>query len=370
MSKKKIHVIVVGQTPPPYHGQAIAIKKMIAIPYDNIEWHLVRMVFSKDSTGYGKFSVRKVTHLFQIVKQVINLKRKYKQAILYYPPSSGPQLFPILRDAFILRCVRPFFKKTVFHFHAAGISTYAPTAATWLQKIISKALHKPSAAIQISALNPPDAAWVQAQKTYILPHGFADEAQAFKNEPKVINSLPIISFMAVLKHSKGLTHLLEAVAILHQKGHKFTCQVIGGFNDANYEKQIKKFVKENNVEQIVEFTGVLTGRQKWQTIRQSDFFCFPTFYESESFGNVLVEAMTFELPVVATDWRAVPGIVIHERTGLIVPPQDSQALADALGLLIIDPERENDWAKPDDNDSYRNIIYKTLPMACSRSLRK
>ena len=312
---------------------------MIDIPYPNIEWHLVRMEFSKNSTGYGKFSVRKVTHLLEIVSQVVKLKQKYKKAILYYPPSSGPQVFPILRDAFILSLIRPFFKKEIFHFHAAGISEFAPTAAFWLRQTISKALYKPLAAVQISELNPPDATWVKAKKMYIIPHGFVDEAKAFEHEPLVQNDMPVITFMAVLKHSKGLTHLLEAAAILQAKDQKFQCQIIGGFNDKNYEAQIKSFIKEKKLSDNITFTGVLTGQEKWQAIRQSDIFCFPTFYESESFGNVLVEAMMFELPVVTTNWRAVPGIVIHKQTGLIVPPQDSQSLAQALEELLNNPEK-------------------------------
>lgn len=48
--------------------------------------------------------------------------------------------------------------------------------------------------------------------------------------------------------------------------------------------------------------------------------------------------MMFNLPVVATDWRGLPEIVIEGQTGFLVPPKDAENLADRLERLILNPE--------------------------------
>jgi glycosyltransferase involved in cell wall biosynthesis len=63
------------------------------------------------------------------------------------------------------------------------------------------------------------------------------------------------------------------------------------------------------------FAGRKVGIEKWTAYRCADIFCFPTYYGPETFGNVLLEAMMFELPTVSTRWRAIPDIVVEGETG-------------------------------------------------------
>ena len=67
---------------------------------------------------------------------------------------------------------------------------------------------------------------------------------------------------------------------------------------------------------------------------RATIFALPTL--REAFGLVLLEAMAFALPVVATGIEAIPEIVAHGRTGLLVPPRDPAALADACAALLSD----------------------------------
>ena len=68
---------------------------------------------------------------------------------------------------------------------------------------------------------------------------------------------------------------------------------------------------------------------------RASLFALPTL--REAFGLVLLEAMAFGLPVVATAIEAIPEIVAPGRTGLLVPPRDPAALAEACGALLADP---------------------------------
>jgi glycosyltransferase involved in cell wall biosynthesis len=71
--------------------------------------------------------------------------------------------------------------------------------------------------------------------------------------------------------------------------------------------------------------------------RQADLFVLPS--RRESFGLVLAEAMACGLPVVATTAGAIPEVVENAATGLLVPPDHSEAFAAAVVSLMSDPGR-------------------------------
>lgn len=93
----------------------------------------------------------------------------------------------------------------------------------------------------------------------------------------------------------------------------------------------------------VEVTGYLdrdtpVGREAMDAVyRGAAVFCLPTRYEP--FGTSFVEAMMYGLPCVGPDAWAVPEIIVDGETGLLVPPEDTGALAGALTELLSDPER-------------------------------
>jgi glycosyltransferase involved in cell wall biosynthesis len=70
-----------------------------------------------------------------------------------------------------------------------------------------------------------------------------------------------------------------------------------------------------------------------------DLFVLPSL--NEGMGRALIEAMAAELPVIASRVGGIPAVISHERTGLLVPPRDADALAEALRRLLDRPE----WAK-------------------------
>jgi glycosyltransferase involved in cell wall biosynthesis len=112
---------------------------------------------------------------------------------------------------------------------------------------------------------------------------------------------------------------------------------VGKFESLEYEKQTCSFISSHHLEKEVSFLGVLTGNAKYSTYRSADIFCFPTFFASEGFSVVLLEAMSFSLPVVTTDWRGLKSIVAEGESGFLVPIHDAKAVANRLSRLIDTP---------------------------------
>ncbi len=273
--------------------------------------------------------------MLEIIAHALYIRFRYQVKTLYYMPA-GPQKTPLLRDICILGMLRMFFR-LIFHFRAAGLSDFVETQSTWLRQLARWVYHCPQAAIQLSALNPADGKYFEAKQIYILPNGLEDEGETrlpSKGKHSSATSTVHILFVGMLTESKGIMILLEAIRLL--KDESIALHMVGAFTSAAFEKQAKSYCKAHGLEEIVRWEGVLYGDQKWQQYLLADIFCFPSFYESESFGNVVVEAMMFELPVVASAWRGVPGIVSDGNTGYLVAPKDAAATADRLRLFVKD----------------------------------
>jgi hypothetical protein len=146
-------VLIVGQVPPPYFGQAIAIERLVNSKLADVQMIHVRMDFSSSMNEMGRFRVSKVLHMFSLVVQIIYHRFADGVQVLYYPPA-GSYRVPMYRDIFILVCTRWLFDKTVFHFHAGGVSELYDQLPLWQRWVYRRAYFGADAAIRISALNP------------------------------------------------------------------------------------------------------------------------------------------------------------------------------------------------------------------------
>ena len=107
--------------------------------------------------------------------------------------------------------------------------------------------------------------------------------------------------------------------------------------DLAYEQECRTFISAHGLGAKVEFLGVKRDAEKFTYFAGCDIFCFPSYFEAESFGLVLVEAMQFAKPLVSTQWRGIPSVVKDGVNGYLTPIQDPSKTADKLVLLARDP---------------------------------
>lgn len=312
------------------------IQRLLDGNYKNAELVHVRMAFSKDMDDMGRWRFGKLFHAIKILFDIVWLRIRHRANILYFPPS-GPDLGPMLRDLLILLPVRWMFSKTIFHFHAAGTSELYPKLPILLRTLYRWGYFKPDVAIQLSAFNPDDGGFLQAKSNHLIPNGLEDEYLAIGCPSKLEHSVCTILFVGLICESKGILVLLDAIRILKENGVFVRVNVVGKFASECIQHSIYEIVTKNGLEEYVDFKGVLTGKAKLDQYLNADIFCFPTFFESESFSLVVVEAMQFCVPVIVSKWRGVQSLVHGGENGYLVPTHDSQAVADKIMLLATDP---------------------------------
>ncbi|MCU0352492.1 MAG: glycosyltransferase [Cytophagales bacterium] len=336
MEDKLVRIMVVGQTPPPYIGQAMMIDRLVNAKFDRIKIYHVRMCFSNSIRSIGNASLGKVIHLFVLVCRMLFLRFGRRIDVLYYPPA-GPNRTPVIRDIILLGMTRVFFRKVVYHFRAAGISDFLERQPRLFRTLAKIAYGTPEASIQLSALNPADGRYFNSNHVYIVPNGLEDAALPYlplhRNGWGPVNIL----FVGVLREDKGVTVLLEAARLLKEQGNSFRVALLGEFASDEYEREVRAKTKAYGLSEQFCCLGLKTGPAKWYQYQAAHIFCFPSYFDCESFGNVLVEAMMFELPVVSTLWRGIPDIVAEGETGFLVPVKNPRCVAERLSALINNP---------------------------------
>ena len=142
-----------------------------------------------------------------------------------------------------------------------------------------------------------------------------------------------ILFVGRLEKRMGLRYLLEAYGKLKWDLPNIRLIVVG---PGNPDKESYRVMSSQTL-QDVEFVGRVAYDDLPRYYASADIFCSPAT-GAESFGIVLLEAMSAGKPVVASDIEGFRGVMTHGEQGLLVPKKDSNALAEALGMLARDPE--------------------------------
>lgn len=134
-----------------------------------------------------------------------------------------------------------------------------------------------------------------------------------------------------LVFQKGVDVLLKALSRMPLCAHVFL-DVIG---DGGAKPDLERLARELGVADRVRFLGWKTPPEMPEVYRQLDAFVLPS--RDEGMPNVVLEAMASGLPVVATRIAGNEELVVQGETGFLVPPEDPDALADALTTLVRDP---------------------------------
>ncbi len=180
-------------------------------------------------------------------------------------------------------------------------------------------------------------------------HTIYNGVELFRFTPSVATPVGVAPLRVVavgrLVECKGFRYLLHACRLLRDRGVEFSCEIIGGPQDPTDTItwiDLRKLHTGLGLESTVHFRGAMSLTNVLSCYRRADIVVLPSVRARDGSHditpNTLIEAMAMKLPVVSTTIGAIPEIVDHEITGLLVPPNNADALAEALQRLMQDPE--------------------------------
>lgn len=146
--------------------------------------------------------------------------------------------------------------------------------------------------------------------------------------------------------TKGFDQLLKACALLRDEGRNFSLTLVGGGGTAmglgHMAKTIEDLRVQLHLEDRVRLLGIVSHDALPGLLTGHDIFVAPcVIHESgrrDGIPNTVIEAMSFGMPVVASDINALPEVVHDHETGLLVEQKNPRALADAIAWLMDHPE--------------------------------
>jgi glycosyltransferase involved in cell wall biosynthesis len=140
---------------------------------------------------------------------------------------------------------------------------------------------------------------------------------------------PVFAYLGYFRRHKGLDLLLDALALLDPDKLKLTVLLIG---EGPEEQALKSQAARLNLGERVRFLPFQPEPCPW--LKAVDLLLLPS--RSEGLGSVALQAQSLGTPVLGCRAGGIPEAVIHDLSGWLVPPEDPQALAEALRLLATD----------------------------------
>jgi glycosyltransferase involved in cell wall biosynthesis len=142
---------------------------------------------------------------------------------------------------------------------------------------------------------------------------------------------PIVLFVGKFRYYKGIHVLLQAMKKVNAK-----LLIVGA--DHSLETTVANQIEQVGLQGKIELLGELSDERLSDYLHSCDVFVLPSVQRSEAFGLVQLEAMACGKPVVCTELGTGTSYVNeHQRTGLVVPPNDPDALAKAINHLLHNP---------------------------------
>ena len=151
------------------------------------------------------------------------------------------------------------------------------------------------------------------------------------------NRKPNIITIGRLVEKKGLNILVDACEILAKHGVEFHCSIIG---KGELESELLEQIKEKNLQNKVELTGALPRTKALQKFYDASIFTAPAVVAND--GNrdglptSILEAMALGVPCISTDVTGIPEVLKDNKTGIVIPQNNSVELAKAIERLLND----------------------------------
>lgn len=195
---------------------------------------------------------------------------------------------------------------------------------------------------------------------HIIPHGvdvkrFSSEIAPFDN---FLNGKLNILFVSRLEKRKGIGYLLKAYKMVKKDIPESRLIIVGPGKAEKY----KDWVNAAKLNDVV-FTGYASSADLPRYYRTADVFCMPAVGR-ESFGIILLEAMSSGTAIVASDIDGYASVITDGVDGLLVPPRDVKGLAQTLTSLLQDKERRTSLAQQGrskvEKQTWEDIADRTL----------
>lgn len=324
-------ILFVAPFPPPIHGASLRNQSVADSELINCQFTLRTFAANQasDVDDIGRFSWGKILKTVGDAIALIRVLNSFRPDMVYFNISLFG--FALYRDTLYTTIFKLKRSKLLYHLRTQGVRDQVER--NFFKKMLFKYLFHSVDVICMSHNLSADIAKIYQSRPYIVGDGIPIEHTSDRVTLEGSNTLTIL-FLSNLSKKKGIDELLLAFQNLNKKKISYKGVIVGRSFDYT-EADVNQKCLALGISEEVQVLGPIYGEQKIKLFLAADIFVLPTYFEA--FPGAILEAMQFGLPVVSTHEGAIPEIVQHTKTGLLVEKQNVQQLTDAIEELLQNP---------------------------------
>ena len=344
MSNQKVRLLVIGPTPPPFHGVAVAIQQLLAS----------RLAEEFDVTHLDLADRRGIAHVNQpdwhdvllFIRQWCRLWRLLltrRPHVVYLVLSQTTVGF--IRDSLWIWPSLLLGAKIVTHLHGGALREWYEIRWPAMRAYVRLILSTVSKMIVLgeslrgifSGLLPDD-------RIAVVPNGVDLLWDEPEREPQNGTRPWRILHLNTLNRMKGTLILLAAIPTVLRHRRDVAFVFAGSWSHDLHREIAKWYIAQHRLAPYVTFTGEVTGLEKVVLLRSADVFVFPGL-QQEGQPMVVLEAMAAGLPIVFTNQGCIRETVINGECGIETYTEDPYDLAQRLCFLLDHPEDQRQFGR-------------------------
>lgn len=338
MTKPLPRILILGQFPPSSGGVCTNLQNLLSSPLSE-NYRLV--IFPTGSRKYGKAGYLKET-VGQKVLRVAGASFRYILKLATDRPeavhiNTSIANFSLSRDLFFLGLTKLFGIKVLLQIHGGRLDEFLKRRSSLSKLVILRILGLADKTAVLSSIQKRAFERSAGRDKIIIVPNVVDANKFHRNLPgKGYDNSPgervVILFVApIFYKNKGVWEILEAIPKIVPNHENVRFVFVGADQE---ESAMRRHSRLHKLEGYVEFAGRRYGRALVDVYRNADIFLLPS--HQEGFPLTILEAMATGLPVVATPVGAIPEIIENGVNGYLIPPRNSQDLAEKIITLIQD----------------------------------
>lgn len=181
----------------------------------------------------------------------------------------------------------------------------------------------------------------------IVPHCqviFLEMAFRKEKRPCSCHEKIRLLYVGTVYKRKGVFYLIKALGMMNKQERKnIHLDVVGNISSKNYYNKLRILVSKNGLEDVVSFSGRVSDEELRNYYSKAYCFVFPSLLEG--YGMVLIEAMSYGLPVIAFNNSAIPFTLKDGKNGILVENKNVKALKNAILALCNDVNFHSNLSK-------------------------
>jgi glycosyltransferase involved in cell wall biosynthesis len=342
MSHKKARLLLIGPTPPPYHGVAVAISHLLMSRLTD-EFDITHLELA-DRRGIAHVNKPDWHDVLLFIRQWFSLWRLLltrRPQVVYLVISQTTVGF--IRDSFWIWPSLLLGAKVVTHLHGGALREWYATRWHVMRAYVRLVLGTVSKMIVLgeslrgifSGLLPDD-------RVTVVPNGVDLLWGEPEREPLYGTRPWRILHLNTLNRMKGTLVLLAAIPTVLRHRRDVAFVFAGSWSHALHREVAEWYIAQHRLEPYVTFVGEVTGLEKHTLLRSADVFVFPSI-QQEGQPLVVLEAMAAGLPIVFTNQGCLRETVIIGECGIETYTEDPYDLAQRLCFLLDHPEDQRQF---------------------------